>query len=86
VLFRSRRVAIFLIFLFAAIATPTTDPFTMCAMAVPMVLLFEGAVVFAVVNDKRKARRKAAEELARDEQLDVPSRIDPIPRPLDDVT
>ena len=41
---RGQRLGIFLIFLFAAVATPTTDPFTMCAMAFPMVLLFEGAV------------------------------------------
>jgi len=83
---KSQRLAIFLIFLFAAVATPTTDPFTMCAMAVPMVLLFEGAVAFAVVHDRRKARRKAAEQQAKDAQIDVPARIDPIPRPLDDVT
>ena len=42
VLKKSQRIAIFLIFLFAAVATPTTDPFTMCAMAIPMVVLFEG--------------------------------------------
>ncbi len=82
---KSQRVAIFLIFLFAAVATPSTDPFTMCAMAVPMVLLFEGAVAFAIVHDRRKARRKALAE-ARTEDLDdtVPSRIDPIPRRLDE--
>ena len=56
---KSQRIAIFLIFLFAAVATPSTDPFTMCAMAMPMVALFEGAVLFAVVHDRRKARRKA---------------------------
>jgi sec-independent protein translocase protein TatC len=82
---KSQRVAIFLIFLFAAVATPTTDPFTMCAMAVPMVLLFEGAVLFSVVHDKRKAARKAAEKAAAEaENLETPSRIDPIPRPLDE--
>ncbi len=82
VLKKSQRIAIFLIFLFAAVATPTTDPFTMCAMAIPMVVLFEGAVLFAVVRDRRKARRKAAE--AADEHLDddVPSSIDPIPKQL----
>lgn len=79
---KSQRVGVFLIFLFAAVATPSTDPFTMCAMALPMVLLFEAAVLFAVVHDKRKARRKAAE--AEHEQLDddVASRVDPIPEPL----
>jgi sec-independent protein translocase protein TatC len=82
VLKKSQRLAIFLIFVFAAVATPSTDPFTMCAMAFPMVLLFEGAVLFAVMHDKRKARRKAAE--AADERLDdlTPSRVDAIPTPL----
>jgi sec-independent protein translocase protein TatC len=83
---KSQRVGIFLIFLFAAVATPTTDPFTMCAMAVPMVVLFEGAVLFAVVHDRRKARRKAEAAKAQqagEEDLIVPSRVDPIPRPLD---
>ena len=83
VLQKSQRISIFLIFLFAAVATPTTDPFTMIAMAVPMVLLFEGSVLFAVIHDKRKAKRKAVE--AAEEQLDddVPSSIDPIPQPVD---
>jgi sec-independent protein translocase protein TatC len=84
ILKKSQRIAIFLIFLFAAVATPSTDPFTMCAMAVPMVILFEGAVVFAIYHDRRKALRKAT---ARDELAnlddDVPSAIDPIPRQLD---
>jgi sec-independent protein translocase protein TatC len=80
VLKRSQRIGIFLIFLFAAIATPTTDPFTMCAMALPMVLLFEGAVLFAIVHDRRKARRKAAER-ATEPALpdDQPSEVEPVP-------
>ncbi len=79
---KSQRIAIFLIFLFAAVATPTTDPFTMCAMAIPMVLLFEGAVLFAVVHDRRKARRVA--EARSEEHLDddTPSSIDAVPQPL----
>ncbi len=84
---KSQRIAIFLIFLFAAVATPSTDPFTMCAMAAPMCILFEGAVLFAVIHDRRKARRKAeARALApeSDDDDDVPSRIDPIPRSLDE--
>ena len=88
---KSQRIGIFLIFLFAAVATPTTDPFTMCAMAFPMVLLFEGSVLFATIHDKRKAKRKAlaaaqAGQQVDDEDLDTPSPLDPIPRPLDDVT
>ncbi|HKC27068.1 MAG TPA: twin-arginine translocase subunit TatC, partial [Jatrophihabitans sp.] len=83
VLRRTRRIAIFLIFLFAAIATPTTDPFTMCAMAIPMVVLYEIAIRIAVVHDRRKAARQAAE---RDEERledGVPSQVEPIPRSLD---
>jgi sec-independent protein translocase protein TatC len=56
---KSQRISIFLIFLFAAVATPSTDPFTMCAMAVPMCILFEGAVVIAIAHDRRKIRRHA---------------------------
>ena len=63
-------------------ATPTTDPFTMCAMAIPMVLLYEGAVVYAIGHDRRKAKRKAAERA--EEPLDdlTPSTVDAIPRAL----
>jgi sec-independent protein translocase protein TatC len=80
---KSRRIAIFLIFLFAAIATPSTDPFTMCAMAVPMVVLFEVAIQVAIVHDRRKARRLAAERAEPHPDDNVPSQIDPIPRRLD---
>jgi sec-independent protein translocase protein TatC len=80
---KSRRVAIFLIFLFAAVATPSTDPFTMCAMAVPMVVLFEGAVQVAAIHDRRKARREAAERAEPHLDDAVPSSVDPIPRGLD---
>ncbi|MEP6598066.1 MAG: twin-arginine translocase subunit TatC [Actinomycetota bacterium] len=84
ILKKSQRIAIFLIFLFAAIATPSTDPFTMCAMAAPMCLLFELAVLIAIVHDRRKARRKAAAAAAVDTDDSQPSRIDAIPRRLDD--
>ncbi|MDT4946624.1 MAG: sec-independent protein translocase protein TatC, partial [Pseudonocardiales bacterium] len=79
---KSQRLAIFLIFTFAAVATPSTDPFTMCAMAVPMVVLFEGAVLFAIVRERRKARREAQRgpELHPDD--DTPSSIDAIPQPI----
>lgn len=82
VLKKSQRVAIFLIFLFAGVATPSTDPFTMCAMAIPMVILFEGAVMVAIVHDRRKARRKEEERAALHLEDDVPSAIDPIPEQL----
>jgi len=81
---KSQRIAIFLIFLFAAVATPSTDPFTMCAMALPMVLLFEAAVVVATIHDKRKARREAAQRELDALEDHVPSQVDAIPEPLAD--
>lgn len=83
ILKKSQRIAIFLIFLFAAVATPSTDPFTMCAMAIPMVLLFEGAVFVAVVHDRRKARRLAEERAESHLDDDVPSAIDAIPERIE---
>lgn len=56
---RWRRMAIFLVFAFAAVATPSQDPITMCALAIPMVLLYELAVLVARWHDKRSARRQA---------------------------
>lgn len=41
-------------FVFAAAATPSTDPFTMTFMAVPMVVLFLLSEVIARVHDRRK--------------------------------
>jgi sec-independent protein translocase protein TatC len=70
VLRKAQRISIFLIFVFAAIATPSSDPFTMCAMAIPLVVLFEAAVLFAVLHDRRVARRRAA-DTARHEIEDV---------------
>ena len=79
---KSQRIAIFLIFVFAAVATPSTDPFTMCAMAVPMVVLFEASVFLAVVHDRRKARRLAAERADPHLEDDQPSAVEAIPQPL----
>ncbi|WP_443075329.1 twin-arginine translocase subunit TatC [Streptomyces sp. NBC_01483] len=55
---------------FAAIATPSTDPLTMLALAVPIWVLYFGAVVFSLVNDRRK-RLRAAEGPADDEASDL---------------
>jgi len=50
------RIAVFIFFLFAAIATPTADPFGMTFLALCMSLLYFGAVIFALVNDRRRGR------------------------------
>ena len=54
---KSRRLIIFGVFAFAAIATPSPDPITMLLLAVPCVLLVEVAEIFAWANDRRRARR-----------------------------
>jgi sec-independent protein translocase protein TatC len=71
-----RRLLIFAVFLFAAIATPSPDPFSMLLLAVPCVVLVEVAEVFAWANDRRRARQPAPYE-----GLD-PGEISPLP--LDD--
>ena len=54
-------------FIFAAAATPSTDPFTMTFMAVPMVALFLVSEVIARINDRRRGRRDPNAGLSPDE-------------------
>jgi len=79
---RGQRIGIFLIFLFAAVATPSTDPFTMVAMALPMVLLFELSVLWCLIHDRRRARRQIADAHERLPD-DVASSVDAVPSKLD---
>jgi len=55
-----RRVIIFAVFCFAAVATPSPDPISMLLLALPCVVLVEVAEVFAWLHDRRKARRGTA--------------------------
>jgi sec-independent protein translocase protein TatC len=54
-----RSLVIFGTFVFGAVATPSTDPFSMLAVAAPMALLFLGAEVIAHILDRRKDRQAA---------------------------
>ena len=49
------------IFVFAAVATPTTDPLTMVFLAAPMTVLYFVSEVIARVTDRRRGRTKADE-------------------------
>jgi sec-independent protein translocase protein TatC len=51
-----RRMIIFLVFVFAAVFTPSPDPISMLLLAVPCVVLVEASEVFAWAHDRRKAR------------------------------
>lgn len=57
---KARKLVIFGTFVFGAVATPSTDPFSMLALAVPMTLLFLGTELIAHVSDRRKARAALA--------------------------
>ncbi|HBJ73845.1 MAG TPA: twin-arginine translocase subunit TatC [Actinobacteria bacterium] len=50
---------IFIIFIFAAVATPTGDPINMSLLAAPVLLLVTFAIGFSLLNDKRRARKRA---------------------------
>ena len=48
-------------FVFAAVATPSTDPFGMLFLAVPMIILFFVAELVARFLDRRRGREQLAE-------------------------
>lgn len=54
------------IFIFAAIATPSTDPLTMLFLAVPMTLLYLVSEVIARFTDRKRDKVAAANEIADD--------------------
>ena len=57
IMLKGWRIAVILIFVFAAMMTPTPDAWTMLALALPMIGLFYAAVGVSIVLDKRRARR-----------------------------
>lgn len=67
---------------FAAVATPTGDPLTMCLLAAPIVLLYFMALGVCFFNDSRRARRRAADpDFGLDP--DEASSLDHIPEQVD---
>lgn len=74
------RVAVFVIFLFAAIASPTPDAGSMLALALPMVGLYLLAVGFSWLVDRRRASRDPFAGLSDDEAspLALDDDVDPM--------
>ena len=48
---------IFIVFIFAAVATPTGDPINMLLLAGPILVLMVFAISICLANDKRRARK-----------------------------
>jgi sec-independent protein translocase protein TatC len=64
---KHRRMVIFIMFLFAGIATPSTDPFSMIALALPMVVLFALAEGFMYLRERRLPKGEDFSHLDDDE-------------------
>jgi sec-independent protein translocase protein TatC len=85
-----RRGLIFGLFVFAALVTPGSDPFSMLALSLALSLLLEVAIQVSRLHDRRKARREALEvpddeaaPIGEAESIDTPTAV-PAPSRFDD--
>ena len=62
-----RRMIIFLVFVFAGIASPSPDPITMLLLAVPCIVLVELAEIIIWASDRRRISRSPYAGLSDDE-------------------
>ena len=73
---------IFIVFLFAAVATPTGDPINLILLAGPMLILVGVAILVAYLNDRRRAR-KNPDEIDYDSLDDDEASPSPLPSDID---
>lgn len=72
---------VFGLFIFAAVATPSQDPFSMLALAGALTVLFTLALVICRFHDRAVARRRLAEGwdgLSDDEPSPLDDRVEPV--------
>lgn len=73
---RPWRAAVFGIFFFTAALTPTGDPLTMGALAVPLTVLYFGAGALSILLDKRRAKRKPVTDDNQSQEIEAATPID----------
>jgi len=59
-LLKQWRVSFMVIFVLAAVITPSGDPISMLALAIPMSLLFIVAVLIGFIAQRRRRKREAS--------------------------
>jgi len=70
------RAAVFGIFFFTAALTPTGDPVTMGALALPLTTLYFGACGLSMLLDRRKSSRRASISDTESQDIERPTSID----------
>ncbi|WP_404291342.1 twin-arginine translocase subunit TatC [Glutamicibacter arilaitensis] len=70
VILKNWRITVFLIALVAAMAAPGGDAITMFALAGPLFLTFAAATLFCFFNDKKRAKKQAAQDAANENMAD----------------
>ena len=67
---------IFIVFIFAAVATPTGDPINLLLLAGPILVLVVIAILVSLANDRRRAKRRPKNEDFSELNDDEASTID----------